>query len=150
MGSKYFYFNSNKLDYIAKLLGSDGKIKTEWEWWVKILMQNDRLYLKKMVDYNKKDVIELRFVWKKLQPHCPVHVHAGVVAGGDRWSCPRTGSENVRLSKRRVTASGSVIFQMQNNEDGSYYSISQSAFDRYNEHKLQKVRGPAKKRHSQG
>ncbi len=146
--SKHFFFNCNKLDYIAKFLGSTGKIKTEYSWWVNILMKNCQETLAKMVFYCKKDVLELEFVWKKLLPHIPAETHAGVVDGRSKWTCPRSGSRNVILSKRRVTATGQVRYQMQNTEDGSYYSINQSAFNEYqNKDKpVQKVRQLAKAR----
>lgn len=129
--SKYFYFNSNKLDYIAKFLGFGGKIKTEWDWWVQILMHNCRKTLHKMVVYNKRDVVLLENVWAKLQRHCPSHVHAGVLMGMGKWTCPRTGSRNVSLSKVRVTATGIKRYQMQNNETGGYYSINSQAYESY-------------------
>ncbi len=143
--SKYFLFNSNKLDYLSKFFGSTGKIKTEWQWWVDILMKDCRKTLAKMVYYCKKDVLELEFVYRKLAPHCPSHVHAGVKLGLDKWTCPRTGSKNVKVSKRRVTASGLVKWQMQNLDDGSFYSISEKAYRDYVEHKTdRKSRSPGK------
>lgn len=145
--SKHFLFNSDKLDYIAKFLFGEGKTKTEWEWWVDILMKNSRRLLAKMVEYCRKDVVLLERVWKRLAPHCPAAVHAGVAAGLDRWTCPRTGSKNVILSKRRATASGLVRYQMQNVDDGSYFSINQKSYESYLRNKrLQKVRGAAKAR----
>lgn len=143
--AKHFYFNSNKLDYIAKFLFGEGKIKTEYNWWIDILLKNCRSTLNKMVIYCAKDVTLLERVWKKLLPHVPSETHAGVVAGLPQWTCPRTGSTKVKLSKRRVTASGQVKYQMQNLEDGSFYSISQRAFDSYEKHKLPKVRNTPKK-----
>ncbi len=140
--SRHFLFNSNKLDYLAKFFGSDGKIKTEWSWWRDILLNNCKATLAKMVYYCKKDVVELEFVWKRLVIHVPAEVHAGVVAGFDKWTCPLTGSKNVAFSKRRVTATGQVRYQMQNQESGNYYSITQLAYDQYIKSKspaLQKV-----------
>jgi len=146
--SKFFFFNSNKLDYISKFCGSTGKIKTEWSWWRDILLLNCRKTLAKMVFYCKKDVVELKFVWKKLQPHCDQLVHAGVVAGNEKWSCPRTGTTHVKISKRRVTATGQVRWQMQNLDDGSFYSITQRDYENYKQHRLQKVRVAPAKGHS--
>ncbi len=148
--SKNFYFQSNKLDYIAKFFGFGGKTHTEYQWWLDILLKNCPVALRKMVYYCRRDVTLLEKVFKKLLPHCQQEVHAGVMAGFAKWSCPRTGSRNVKLSKRRVTATGQVRYQFQNLDDGSYYSITQKDFNDYQDRNkpLQKVRGLAKARNS--
>jgi uncharacterized protein YprB with RNaseH-like and TPR domain len=58
--SKYFYFNSNRLDYISKFLGFEGKIKTDYQLWLDIVLKKCPKALEKMIAYNKKDVIELQ------------------------------------------------------------------------------------------
>ena len=67
-----FNFNSNKLDYMSKFLCMEGKIKTEYDMWKKILLNNDRKSLQDMVTYCKEDVIQLEKVYEKLQKFCPV------------------------------------------------------------------------------
>src|SRR3982751_5556673 len=67
LASKNFYFNSNQLDYISKFLGGPGKIKTSYSLWKDILLNNCPKALRKMVIYNKRDVVELERVWKKMQ-----------------------------------------------------------------------------------
>ncbi len=129
--SKYFYFNSNKLDYLAKFFGSSGKLHTDLQLWKDVCLKNDRNKLAYMVKYNKKDVIELEFVYKKLAPWVKPKTHVGVLTGLGKWTCPRTGSTNVKKSKTRVTSGGSISHQMQNLDDGSYYSISDSTFREY-------------------
>lgn len=148
--SKNFYFNSNKLDYIASVLGFGHKTKTEYQWWVDILMKNCRATLAKMVDYCCRDVRLLEKVWEKLHPHCSGEVHAGVVDGRARWTCPRTGTTHVALSKRRVTATGLVRYQMVNLDDGSYYSLPEKIFNEYknkDKKRLPKIRRTPAKRH---
>lgn len=51
LASKHFYLNSNKLDYIAKFLGFEGKIQTEPELWDKIILEKDIDALKSMITY---------------------------------------------------------------------------------------------------
>lgn len=129
--SRYFYFNSNKLDYIAKFLGSAGKIKTEYELWKKILLNNDREALAYMVKYNKRDVLELEKVFDKLALVVPHHTHAGVLAGAEKWTCPKDGSRRVKTSKNVITARGTKQFQMQCRDCGTYYTISEPAHQAY-------------------
>lgn len=143
--SKYFYLNSNKLDYLAKVLGFEGKIETDFDMWRDITLHNDQKQLLKMARYNAEDVRQLEKVYLKLVNFCPVHTHAGVQSGLEKWTCPRTGSTKVKLSKRRVAASGLVKYQMQNTETGAFFSISQKAYDEYVKNKLQKVRRTATK-----
>ncbi len=148
--SKYFYLNSNKLDYLAKVLGFEGKTKTDYDMWRDITLHNDQRQLKLMVKYNIDDVIQLEKVYDKLAAYCPVHTHAGVQAGLAKWTCPRTGTKNVKVSKKRVTANGQVKWQMQSLDDGSYYSINQQAYDAYQNRNLPKVRSAAKARNGKG
>jgi hypothetical protein len=126
-----FYFNSNKLDYIAKFMGIGGKIKTEFGLWKDVVLKKDATALKKMADYCRYDVVLLEKVWARLAALMPAKTHAGVLSGGDKWQCPRTGSTDVKLSKTLVTAAGTVKYQMQSKSTGSYYSISQTAYDAY-------------------
>jgi hypothetical protein len=150
--SKYFYFNSNKLDYIAKLLGIGGKLDTEFSMWKEILLDNNRDVLARMVEYNKHDVVLLEKVYDKLKLHVKPKSHAGVLANGAIWSCPRCGSEKVSVSKTKVTASGVRQFQMHCRDGcGGYYSISSAAHEEYQNSKkkppvCEKVLAPSKGR----
>ena len=61
-----FYFNSNKLDYIARFLGIGGKIKTEFGLWKSICLERNAKSMKAMTDYCKYDVVLLEKVWGRL------------------------------------------------------------------------------------
>lgn len=133
--SKNFYFNSNQLDYISKYLGGKGKIKTSYSLWKDILLNNCPKALKKMIAYNKRDVIELEGVWDKMQLVVPHHTHVGVLHGKPKWTCPRDGSRNVGISKTRVTASGMIQTQMQCRQCGGYYKIDNESLKKYRQDK---------------
>lgn len=126
-----FYFNSNRLDYIAKFLGLGGKIKTEFGLWKGIVLNKDETAMQSMLTYCKKDVVLLEQVWKRLSKSVVAKTHAGVLAGGTKWSCPHDGSEHVHLEKTRVTAGGTKQYQMQCDDCGSYYNIGPVAYDAY-------------------
>lgn len=72
MAKAGFNFNSNKLDYMSKFMGFPGKIKTDFDLWKDILLDNSTEALKKMVTYCKGDVLELEKVYNKLQDYSPV------------------------------------------------------------------------------
>jgi len=142
---KRFYLNSNRLDYIGKLLfgegkGDDGGFST----WEAILLENCPKAMKLMVSYCKKDVRLLERVWKALEPYHKPKTHAGVLAGGEKWQCPWTGSTDVIKSKTRVTAAGTVQHQMFSNEKQGYYCINECAFKRYQQYREDKKKAKRK------
>jgi hypothetical protein len=126
-----FYFNSNKLDYIASYLGLGKKIKTEYDLWKDIVLNKCPEAMEKMTTYCGHDVVLLEKVWNKLRLYVQPKTHVGVLAGRDKWTCPHCGSENVSKSKTKVTAAGTVQHQMRCNEDGGYYTINESAYQAY-------------------
>jgi hypothetical protein len=143
--SKYFYFNSNKLDYISKFLGHGGKEKMEFDDWKKIIMEKCKKSLDKMCHYCGVDVDKLELVYNDLKFCVKPKTHAGVLGGLDKWTCPRDGSVNVRKSKTRVTSNGTVQHQMICNDCGGYFVISQSAYNDYQEYKKSNKRPSSKK-----
>ncbi len=126
-----FYFNSNKLDYIAKFLGIGGKIKTEFGLWKDIVLHDCPKAMKRMVTYCQYDVTLLKKVWKRLAQVMPHKTHVGVLAGKDKWTCPFDGSTNVALDKTRVSASGSISYYMTCRDCSRYYTISEAAYQAY-------------------
>jgi predicted RNA-binding Zn-ribbon protein involved in translation (DUF1610 family)/predicted PolB exonuclease-like 3'-5' exonuclease len=128
---RLFYFNSNRLDYIARFLGLGGKLKTSFGLWKDIVLRKDAPALQKMVTYCKRDVALLEQVWKRLRSYSRPKTHAAVLSSGAVWACPHCGSTNVRKTKTRVTASGAVQHQMRCSDCGSYYTISDRAHKQY-------------------
>ena len=129
--SKYFYFNSNKLDYIASALGFGHKIKTDFDLWKKIVMDKSQSDLYEMAKYCKKDVLLLERVFHKLQGCVKPKSHVGVLEGGSRWSCPFCGSTDVKKDKTRVTSAGIVNHQMKCNQCNKYFQINGVTYENY-------------------
>jgi hypothetical protein len=137
---KHFYLNSNRLDYVAKVLFGEGKIKTEFDLWKAIVLENDPAAMRKMVRYCKKDVLLLERVWNKLRDYEKPATHAAVSRTGDpkdRWMCAHCGSDDVHKSKTRTTAKGMTQHQMLCNKCNRYYTIANAVFNWY----LEKKRG---------
>jgi predicted RNA-binding Zn-ribbon protein involved in translation (DUF1610 family) len=88
--------NSNKLDYLARYLGFGKKIRTHNEMWLDILKGGPAaaLAIKKMVEYNKHDVVLLEKVFLKLRPYCANHINRALT--GATTGCPRCGSKHVQ------------------------------------------------------
>lgn len=87
-----FYFNSNKLDYLAKFLGVGQKIKTEFGLW-KACMAGDQKALDKMTKYCKQDLRLLEAVYDILTPHIPSKLNKVLFA--DREVCQHCGSKAI-------------------------------------------------------
>jgi predicted PolB exonuclease-like 3'-5' exonuclease len=128
---RYFYFQSNKLDYIAKYLGFGGKVHTTYGLWKEIVEHHCPEAMAKMCHYCGKDVVLLEKVWNKLREFVKPKTHAGVVQGRSKWTCAHCGSDHVTKSKTKVTAAGTVQHQMQCQECGGYTSINEAAFKTY-------------------
>jgi uncharacterized protein YprB with RNaseH-like and TPR domain len=126
-----FYFNSNKLDYIAKFLGLGQKISTSYSLWKNIVLNKDDKALKEMVEYCKMDVILLEKVYNELSTYIPHKTHHGMMLGNEKSSCPGCGSNDMAYSKKRLTASGTSRIQLQCKDCGKYHTISEKTYQQY-------------------
>jgi DNA polymerase elongation subunit (family B) len=124
-----FKFNSNKLDYIAKFLGIGAKTHTGYDLWKKVVLDKDKEALEYMVEYCKNDVILLEQVYNEMSTYIPAKIHHGVLAGGEKYSCPECGSEDMRFSQRRYTASGTPRVQLQCNDCHKYHTVSNRIYE---------------------
>jgi hypothetical protein len=117
-----FRFNSNRLNYIAEFLGIGQKIKTEFDLWKKILLENDPAAMERMVKYCKKDVLLLEKVYSHLKTQVEPKTHYGVIFGQDRGSCPECGCDDIVIKNRRTTATGLKKIQYQCKECNRIHS----------------------------
>lgn len=139
--SKNYYFNSNKLDYIGGVLGLGHKLHTTYDLWKDILLKDCPKAMNKMTTYCKRDVELLEQVYERLAVHVKPKTHAGVMAGSEKWTCPRCGGSNVIKSKTRITAAGTITHQMRCADDGGYFSINDATYKKYIEMKKKKGKG---------
>jgi DNA polymerase III epsilon subunit-like protein len=126
-----FYFNSNKLDYIAKFLGVGEKIHTGYDLWKNIVLNKDAAALKEMSEYCKNDVVILEKVYNELANYLPSKTHHGVAMGGEKCSCPECGSMNMAYSKKRLSALGTARIQTQCQDCGKYHTVSERVYQQY-------------------
>jgi len=119
-----FNFNSHKLDYLAEIFLGKRKIKTDFGLWRDIVLDNCPKAMADMIKYCKRDVTLLEDVYNAILPYCKVKTHAGVFNGDGRWTCPKCGSKNVKVSKSRITTMGMQQKQMQCKDCGKYYTVS--------------------------
>lgn len=87
---KNFRFPSNKLQYVSKALGLEGKVEHEgFELWTKC-MAGDAGAWKRMEKYNRQDVLLLEELYEKLLPWVPALPNRHLY-GDD--GCPACGAD---------------------------------------------------------
>lgn len=143
---KRFMLNSNKLDYIAQVLGLGGKTKTEFKLWRDILIDKCPVAMEKMIKYCMRDVRLTEKVYHALAPYHSLKTHVGVAEGRDKWSCPACGSEDIVVNGKTVTQSGTEQKVMNCNDCDRYYNINQKVYRDYREWRYDKTPTKCNKR----
>lgn len=96
LASRYFRFNSNRLDYLAKFFGHEGKMENPKDLWQKCFV-GDVKAIKHMVKYCKQDIVSLELVFDKLMPFVKNHsLNMGMFIKGVRCTNPTCGSTNIQ------------------------------------------------------
>lgn len=131
---RYFNFNSNKLDYIAKYLKVGAKMETGGlDLWKDIVFRKDKEALDKMVAYCKMDVEVLEAVFKRLKNYAIVNHNYAVQYGGDRFECPECSGTNQQYNKKVVTSAGTVHHWLKCRDCGKYNKINHLVYTKYQE-----------------
>lgn len=107
---KRFRFPSNKLDYVSRVMGFEGKKTHEGhELWVKVIA-GDKDAQKRMRAYNEQDVVLLEQMYEKLLPWIPGHPNRALIDGWGK--CSGCGSPDLIERESSFTAmSGFRRFQ---------------------------------------
>lgn len=92
---KEFGFESNSLEYLAKVLGCTPKTKHKnfpgHELWIECLKNNPAAWAE-MKEYNINDVTTLEEVYLKMRPYIRYHPNVAVYMENDEITCPKCGS----------------------------------------------------------
>lgn len=100
-----FRFPSNKLDYVARALGLEGKKKHEgFELWIKC-MNKDKEAWERMKEYNIQDVYLLEAVYYEFLPWIKNHPNKAIHNDSEH-SCPSCGSKHIQKRGFNVTSGG--------------------------------------------
>jgi DNA polymerase elongation subunit (family B) len=131
---KYFNFNSNKLDYIAKFLSVGAKMETGgMDLWKDIVFKKDQAALDKMVAYCKMDVEVLEAVFNKLTSYTTTQHNYAVQHHGDRWECPECTGTNFKYNKKVVTSAGTVHHWLKCRDCSKHNKINHLVYTKYQE-----------------
>lgn len=131
LAKKKFNFNSNRLDYISKYLGFEGKIKTTIGLWTDIVFKKDEQALRDMVTYCEEDVRQLENVYSKLVGWEKPKFHAGVLLGKDKFSSPINGGYNLKLIKTQVTTAGTVKYIIKDLDTDRMFEMNETNWKKY-------------------
>lgn len=114
---KHFYLPSYSLEYFAELIGLGGKDEMKFDDWIKIVEENDRKSLKKMIKYCNRDCDITRKAWFKILPHITPKFNMSVF--NEVVSCRTCGSKNIK--KNGTMQQGRTKYQNYFcNEHGGY------------------------------
>jgi len=126
---RYFNFNSNKLDYIAKFLGVGAKMDTGGlDLWKDIVFKKSPEAMAKMVAYCQMDVKVLQAVFDKLNVYTQSKVNYAVLRGGDKYNCPQCGNVNVRYNKKVTTTAGTIHHWLNCKPCSKYFKINNNTY----------------------
>jgi hypothetical protein len=125
------YLNSNRLDYISKFLGFEGKIQTTPDLWNKVVMLNDRTAMTDMLDYCDEDVRQLEKVYNELKYLDNPRIHAGVLNGKTKQTSPITGSVNIEHVKEVTTNSGTIKHIMIDLDTNRCFEMSNTNYKKF-------------------
>lgn len=115
----------HKLDYLAKFIGSDGKMEhSGFDLWKKC-MDGDEESQKIMIDYNRKDVIELEKVYLALRSWDSRHPSVSIFNEDPSLACTKCGSHKLEYIKDTYT--NTRVFKLYRCEDCGGYSRSRTS-----------------------
>lgn len=92
---KKFAMTSNRLDYLAKILGFDGKLPTDFSLWANCLA-GDKVALKNMQVYCDQDVKVLEDVYLLMRPYIQPHPNIALHIADGITRCPSCGGIHLK------------------------------------------------------
>ena len=120
---KLFNFDSASLDYITRYLGLKEKIQTGGSGlWTEVVFEKSKPALKEMVRYCDGDVVAQSELFERMDPYIKAKAHYGKQIS----DCPKCGSSNTVVAKRRPTAQGHRKVQFQCSDCFKYCSSSKN------------------------
>jgi hypothetical protein len=123
--------NSNRLDYIAKYLGFEGKNKTTINLWMDIIFKNCKDAMNTMLEYCDEDVRQLEKVYKELRYLDNPMLHQGVIQGKTKQTSPVTGGVNIKHVKEVTTNRGTKKHIMQDLDTKRYFEMADTNYRKF-------------------
>ena len=115
LSRRSFRLASNRLDYLAQLLGVGGKLPTNFELW-KRAYRGEAKALREMYTYNRNDVTILENVYEALKPYVKGLPRLVDADHEGQQCCPHCGGKVHRDGVYRTNASTFIKWRCQNQE----------------------------------
>ena len=134
IAKKNFYFNSNRLDYLCKFLGFEGKKSTTPGLWDKVIRGSNKESLEglnEMIDYCEEDVRQLEKLYIKFRDWDKPKQHAGSLLYGNTASSPVDGSTDLTLVKTVTTNAGTRKRIMKDNKTNKTFEMSDANYKKF-------------------
>ena len=136
---------SNRLDHLLRYYGVGQKYETSKGLWHDVsnpiafphIYPKDSKYekaLAQMVKYCKEDCRGLQKVWEILRPYSPASSHVGVQGGGERYTCPHCGGDDVIKKEWVYSAKGIKSARMRCKPCGRKYNITLGLYYKWRDH----------------
>lgn len=125
------YLNSNRLDYISKLLGYEGKNSTTIDLWLDIMFKKCKTAMNTMLEYCDEDVRQLENVYNELKYLDNPRLHAGVIQGKTKQTSPITGNTNIELVKSVTTNRGTIKHIMKDLDTNRFFEMADSNYKKH-------------------
>lgn len=132
MAKRYFRLPSYSMAYMAKYFGLTLKQSHEgMHMWDMIEYGNNsekKEYLKKMVDYNKGDIVTTEELYLTLKPYFGSVQNKAVQMGKPKWGCSSCGDLNVSHKKTIFTEMGWIQRVLVCNECDHQFKVSNKTY----------------------
>lgn len=102
---KEFNLPSFRLDFLCKYFKIPGKLSTASGLWERVVFDNSKKDLDKMVEYCDQDVLILDQLYERIYPYVSHKINLSVFTG-ERTGCPDCGSKNLTRNGYRYTRTG--------------------------------------------
>jgi uncharacterized protein YprB with RNaseH-like and TPR domain len=123
--SRFRFPKGSRLDAIAEFLGLGRKIHARLELWKGCLAEDPKA-LNRMMTYNRQDVRVLEAIYEMMAPYLLPKTHRGA----SLIECPDGCGKTMTVQKRRPTAKGSRMVQLQCRSCGTYLSVAESRYEK--------------------
>lgn len=129
---KVFRLPSYSMAYVSKYLGLGGKLQHNGiKMWEDIAWGSKADYkqsMAMMVKYNVQDVALTEEIYFKVRKYLSGVMHAGVLMGKSKMTCPHCGGDHGKLYRTIVTEGGSIQRVMKCKKDGVKYKVSNAEY----------------------
>jgi hypothetical protein len=143
IAKRKFKFTSNRLDYISKVTGGEGKVEHEgFPMWIKCLAGN-KDSLDDMQRYNDGDVLELERIYLRMRGWDHLHPNVSLFTDNSQVLCPVCGGSDLEHTGHySYTQVGK--YATYRCKDASCGKISKSRVSEKTAHQRQNIILPAK------